>query len=168
MALHSFGAALISVTYGRFLPPGCHANVEVEYEFLNMFDWKGNRTLWSVWRNVCEDVTCCMWSVSVCAFSASSIAAYYITIQVTPLWFSYADMRASRSTQYVWVHIPHVPLCGWSVVCVSVRILHKARPANLCKVRQRNRRFSRRGCPDMKACRNGDNRLWIDKWRPVN
>lgn len=29
-------------------------------------------------------------------------------------------------------------------------------------------RVSRRGCPDMKACRNGDNRLWIDEWRPVN
>lgn len=47
MALHSFRAALISVTYGRFLPSGCHANVEVRYEFLNMFDWKGNRTLQS-------------------------------------------------------------------------------------------------------------------------
>lgn len=40
-ALHSFQAALISVTYGRFLPSGCHANVEVQYEFLNIFDWKG-------------------------------------------------------------------------------------------------------------------------------
>lgn len=51
MVPHSYQAALISVTYGRFLPSGCHANVEVQYEFLNIFDWKGNRTL-------CKECVC--------------------------------------------------------------------------------------------------------------
>ena len=55
MALHSFRAALISVTCGRFLPSGCHANVEAQYEFLNIFDWKGYRVCVCACACVCEN-----------------------------------------------------------------------------------------------------------------
>lgn len=37
-SLLSFEAALISVTYGGFLPSGCHADMKARWENLNIFD----------------------------------------------------------------------------------------------------------------------------------
>lgn len=186
MALHSLQAALISVTYGRFLPLGCHANAEVWYEFLNMFDWKGN-------SRVCEgmcvwefDHLCVfMWSVSAHAYLCTKhhCLLHYYTSRVA-VTYSCGKKRGwservlvSRSTQFVRVHTVHVPLCAWSPVrvcshtCVEEPLCPQGTSASSRESVQsetEKSRVSRRGCPDMKACRNGDNRLWIDEWRPVN
>lgn len=111
-ALHPFRAELISVTYGRFLPSGCHANVGARYEFLNMFDWKGNRILQSVWRK--------MWVFSFIVFAHIFVLLFFITLL---LWVMPCDRdlltqmeRVHRQTVCVASYRVHAPLRVWCSV----------------------------------------------------
>lgn len=54
-SLLSFEAALISVTYGRFLPSGRRADMKARLENRNLFDWRGN-TVHMCTRGVCVHV----------------------------------------------------------------------------------------------------------------
>ncbi len=187
MALHSFQAALISVTYGRFLPSGCHANVEAQYEFFKYIWLEGKQnSVECVEQCVWERIRSFVWVRVKCACIYLIPASLLITLQhksclcdlLMHLWeIKWVCPRVQKQTVCVCGFIQCMYLYAAEVWCVSPphvlkrHIIHNGflqLPGNLCKMRQRNRGLAGKGCLDMKACRNGDNRLWIDEWRPVN
>lgn len=146
MALHSIQAALISVTCGRFLPSGCHANVEAQYEFLNIFDWKGNRVsvYVCVWEREFDHLSAFVWGVR----------AYFCT-QHHGLHYNMGHASVIYLEEMKWACPEAYIVCGfacWMYLCVAEARCACAicvekiptgaflqLPGNLWKASQRNR-----------------------------
>lgn len=80
-SLLSCEAALISVTYGRFLPSGCHADMKARLENLNIFDWMGNRA------HMCTCEVC----MHVASYSPAAVV----------LWSGY-EMKRACFVRFLW------------------------------------------------------------------
>lgn len=87
----------------------------------------------------------------------------------------------SGSMQHVCYHTEGESLCVGCIECVCSYVPFLLKQTNKQKAycplgfsleslqsETEKSRVSRKGCPDTRACRNGDNRLWIEEWRPVN
>lgn len=71
----------------------------------------------------------------------------------------------------MWVHEVHAPYVGevWvCITCAEKTLGLSATSRESVQSETEKSRVSRRECSALKACHNGDNKLQIDEWRPVN